>query len=281
MISDFLSLDTLRIVEPLSYEQNKKLLLDLFAAISPDTVLYESSDEMVLLEAVAYAMTYKDEMLNARMRAILPTLAEGQNLDDSAKNFYGSTRLEGESDDAFLQRSFALLQQSVTTGSDESYIGHTKSVDVRIGDVFPYRSGPGEVTVVWHSYSETDVAELDTIQSNIEAVLFDTKRRPLCATSQRVVRATVVPFDVQVKLSIYSALQRESLVAKAESAIRAFYKQHPISREVNLSKITALAHLEGVDKVTVLNPSANVVIGKEEVAVLGTVTIETEEVQDV
>ena len=271
----------LQVIEPVSYEANKQRLLTLITAISPELVLYESSDEMVLLEAFAYEMTYGDVRFNARMRAALPAYGKGESLDESCLNFYGTTRLQGESDKAFYDRSLASLQASVTTGSDDSYIAHTKAVDSRITHVYPYRSGEGETTIVWYSAVESDAEELDTLQHAIEAVLFSTKRRSLCATRQTVTRAEVVTFDISLKLIVYSVLKKDELIYEAKEALRAFYKGYPISYEVNLSKITSLVHLQGVAKVEIVSPATDVVIGKEQIGVLGEITIVTEELQDV
>jgi len=274
-------LNDLKVIEPVSYEANKEKLLALIAAISPDTVLYESSDEMVLLEAFAYEMTYADVRFNTRMKAALPSYAKGSSLDDACLEFYGTTRLEGEDDVRFFERSQESLQQSVTTGSDDSYIYHTKNVDPRITHVFPYRSGDGETTIVWYAQNEDDAEELAAIQEAIEAKLFDTKRRTLCATSQTVVRAEVVYFDIELTLYISSVFQQNTLVADVTRVLRDFYGFYPISKEVNLSKITSLAHLNGVEKVEVTTPAANVVVGKEQLGVCRNITINVEEIQDV
>ena len=280
MISEF-DLEKLKVIEEVSYVRNKELLIGLMKAISPEIVLYETSDEMVLLEAVAYAMTYGDEKFNARMRAALPAYGKGASLDSSCLNFYGTTRLQGESDKAFYERSLASLQASVTTGSDDSYIAHTKAVDSRITHVYPYRSGEGETTIVWYSATEKKEEELTALQRAIEAVLFDTKRRSLCATRQSVVRAEVVNFDISLKVIVYSVLKKDELIYEAKEALRTFYKDYPIAYEVNLSKITSLVHLQGVAKVEIVSPATDVVIGKEQIALLGEITIVTEDLQDV
>lgn len=274
-------LDDLKVIEPVSYETNKQKLLDLISAISPDVVLYESSDEMVMLEAFAQEMTYADVRFNARMKAALPSYAKGASLDDACLEFYGTHRLEGEDDVRFFERSQESLQQSVTTGSDDSYIYHTKNVDPRITHVFPYRSGDGETTIVWYAQNEEDVDQLQIIQQAIEAKLFDIKRRTLCATSQTVVRAEVVYFDIELTLYISSVFQQNTLVPDATAVLRDFYGFYPISKEINLSKITSLVHLNGVEKVEVTTPAANVVVGKEQIGVYRNITINVGEIQDV
>jgi len=263
----------LKIIEPLSYAANKQALITLIKSINPDTILYESTDEMVLLEAFAYEMTYRDEAFNARMRATLPSYAKGENLDTSSLNFYGLTRLVGESDEAFYSRSLASLQQSVTTGSDDSYIAHTKGVDVRITDVYPYRSGEGETTIVWHSHVETIIDELTAIQSAIETVIFDTSIRSLCATRQTVKRAEVVYFDISLTLFVASVFAETNLISLATSSLRDFFARHPISAEVRLSKLMSIVHLSDVAYVEIASPATDLVIASEQVAVLRDINI--------
>ena len=278
---NIIPLETLDVIQPLSFEENKIRILEFMNEINPDIVMYESSDEMVMLEAFAYELTYGDERFNARMRAVLPSYAKGDNLDGASLNFYGLSRLPGESDEAFYDRSLASLQQSVTTGSDDSYIAHTKAVDSRITHVYPYRSGEGETTIVWYSSVEQKEEELTALQTAIESVLFSTKRRSLCATRQTVVRAEVVYFDVSLTLVVSSVLKANQLIADARVALQNYYRGYDISKEVHLSKITSLVHLPGVVDVLMSVPAADVVIGKEQVAVLREINIQTQEVQDV
>ena len=280
MITEY-NLTDMHIIEPVSYEENKQKLIDLIQAIDPDIVLYKSSDEMVLLEAFAQEMTYADVRFNARMKAALPSYAKGEDLDTASLNFYGTKRLDGEDDARFFERSLESLQQSVTTGSDDSYIYHTKTVDPRITHVFPYRSGEGETTIVWHSTIEEDEDELALLQSAIEAKLFDTKLRTLCATRQSVVRAEVVYFDIALSLYIDSVFHQHTLTTDVERLLREYFDGYPIAKEVNLSKITSIAHLPGVEKVVVTAPTSDVIIGKEQIGVCRNISVSIEEIQDV
>lgn len=276
-----MQLPDLKVIEPVSYEQNKQRLLDLISSIAPDVVLYESSDEMVLLEAFAYEMTYADVRFNTRMKAALPSYAKGENLDAACMEFYGTTRLPGESDEVFLDRSLISLQQSVTTGSDNSYIYHTKSVDPRITHVYPYRSGDGETTIVWYAQHEKKQEELISLQEAIEQRLFDPALRTLCATRQRVVMAEEVSFDIEISLHVGSVFLQHTLASDVSERVRAYFETYAIAKEINLSKITSIAHIDGVEKVEILSPAADIVIGKEQIGVCNSVTVNVMEYQDV
>lgn len=269
----------LNIIEPISYEENKQKLISLIEAISPDIVLAESTEEMVQLEAFATELTYRDAKVNDRLRSVLPIFAKGANLDIACADYYGTTRLENESDEAFLERSQLSLEQSVTTGAYIPYIFHTRSVDARIVQVAPYRAEDGNITVVWHTLEEDD-AELTLLQTAIEEKLNKEELRTLCATSQSVVLATKKTLNVSANLTLDSGLDREEMKNLAESTLREYVSNMKISEELYLSKINSLLHVNGVKKVNIAEPLFDVIVSKTEIATLSDVTLTTNEVQD-
>lgn len=279
MLFNNFELPFLNIIEPVSFEENKQKLIDLIKAISPDTILAESTAEMTLLEAFAYELTYRDTKFNDRLKSVLPIFAKDKNLDIACLNYYGTTRLENESDEAFLERSQLSLEQSVTTGAYIPYVYHTRSVDARIVQVAPYRAEDGNITVVWHTL-ETDEAELALLQTAIEEKLNKEELRTLCATSQAVVLAAKKTFSVSANLSIANGLDREQIKSLAETSLRKHVSSIKISEELYLSKIYSLLHVDGVKKVNITEPFADVIISKEEIATLANVNIATSEVID-
>lgn len=273
MLVKLIELPELKIIEAVSYEDNKQKLLSLITAISPDITLPESSENMALLETFAYEMTYRDMSLNERFRQVLPTLAQGENLDEMCLSFYGTSRVDGEADEAFLLRSLYSLQQSTTAGAEWSYIYHAKSVDSRIMDVLPYRSNDGEVTISWHAVSE-DADVLAQLQNDITTQLNLPDIRPLC-TVQIIKQATVVSFNVEATLKLALTIDAELIKVQASSQVRAFTDLLKIGQEVKLSKLIALLHVEGVSEVVMVSPADTIVIDKESVAVCVDILLST------
>jgi phage-related baseplate assembly protein len=270
---DLTVLAKLSVIQPVSFETNKQKLLTLITSISPDTVLYESSDEMVLLEAFAYELTHRDEAVNARFRNMFPTLATGDALDLACKNFYGTTRLEGEDDKAFLERSLLSLQQSSTAGAQWSYIYHVKSVDARIVDVLPWRNVPGEVTVTWYAVVSGTTEEKEDASTQIEAAItkkiIDKKIKPLGDAiyyvgdeQLHIHKADEVDFSITATLRLKIGVDGDVAKAKAYKAVNAWLLTLGIGQDIKTSKITSILHVEGVDEVTLALPNGNLTIDK-------------------
>ena len=276
---DTMTLPYLNIIEPVSFEANKQKIIDIILTIAPDAVLYESSDEMVQIEAFAYELTYRDNAFNDRLKSKMPTFAKGENLDIACADYYGTVRLEGETDEAFLERSRYSLGQSVTTGALIPYIFHTRSVDARITQVAPYRANDGNITIVWHTLEEDDT-ELTALQTAINDRLNADELRTLCATSQNVVQATKAFFSVDAHLEISAELDREEVKAAAEANLRMYCDDLRIAEDVALSKISSLLHVNGVKKVTISYLVDDVVTAKNSISVLDLVSLTTSEVQD-
>lgn len=276
---DLKPIEDLKIIELVSFEENKQKLLSLMQSISPEIVLYESSDEMVMLEAFAYELTYRDTAFNQRIKSILPIFAKGDNLDDACKTFYATTRLAGEDDNAFLQRSQYSMGQAVTTGAYLPYVFHTKSVDVRITQVLPYRKEDGNITVVWHTLEE-DVQELALIQNAIEAKLNDEGLRTLCATSQDIVQATLYPVSIEAHLTIDVGLSQPQIIENAKNALNSYFDNIKISEDISLSKITSILHIDGVKKVSITSPNTDVIVPKTHIASLASAVMTASEFVD-
>ena len=272
----------LNIIEPISYEQNRAFLIDVIKNISPSTPLYESSDEMVQIEAFAYTLTHRDALFNERLKAVLPIFATDKNLDDSCKNWYGTERLEGESDKAFLDRSLLSLQQSSTAGAEWSYIYHIKSVDRRIIDVLPYRPRAGSVNVTWHTL-ERDKKEIAILQKAIERKLIDKKIKPLGDKTHyvgdetlHIQRAKSVEFTVDATIRTHLGVVGDTVKEEALAQLNAFILTLKIGQDIKCSKIVAMLDVEGVDEIILHTPLRNIAIGKDAIATLKRATIKME-----
>jgi len=268
------SLPELNIIEPLSFGEQKERLVNIRKETDPDFIAYESSREMLELEAFAYALNYQDAKFNQQFRNMLPLYAKGENLDDSCMNFYGTTRLEGENDEAFLERSLLSLQQSSTAGAEWSYIYHVKSVDSRIVDVLPWRPEAGEVNVTWFA-NEKDATELDLLEIKIIDKLTDIKIKPMGDQTHyvgdevlRINRAIEVEFSLNATLRLKLGVDGDAVRAEALKRLNEFILTLKIGQDVKLSKLIALLDGDGVDEVIVTEPAANVAIDKNSIATL-------------
>lgn len=276
----------LNIIEPVSFADNKQRLLDLIYAISPTVELRETSDEMVLLEAFAYQLTYRDVAFNERLNSVLPTLAKGDNLDLACMNFYGTRRLTDEGDEAFLERSLLSLQQSSTAGAEWSYIYHTKSVDSRIVDVLPWRVSAGVVNVTWYA-NESDEDELLAIEQNIINKLTAVEIKPIGDNTHyvgdaelHINRAVEIPYLLEAVLRIKLGIDGEVARLEALANLNAYALELKIGEDIKITKLLSLLHTNGVDEVEIMTPMDNVAIDKNSIARLTSATITIEDMID-
>ena len=277
-------LETLEVIQPINFEDSKTKLIELIKVISPDVELYESSDTMLLVESFLYDIMHRDEALNVRFRNALPIYATGTNLDDACLNWYGTTRLEGEDDKAFLERSLLSLQQSSTAGAEWTYIYHVKTVDARIVDVLPWRNAPGEVSITWYAVVDGNTEEQNIayaeLQNDIVKKLIDKKLKPIGDKvyyvgdqNLHVNRAVQVPFTISATLHMLSGKDGNLAKETALKNINAWLLQLKIGQDIKPSKITSLLHVAGVDEVVMTNPAQALVIDKYSIASCTSVTL--------
>ena len=301
MTTNIISLPDLNIIEPVSYTEYKQNFINKFKELTGRTLI-ETEDEMLLLEAFAYELTYRDIAINQRVKSILPTHAKAENLDTACLNFYGTVRLEDESDEAFLLRSLYSLQQANTAGSEWSYYYHVTSIDKHVIDVFAYRSNPGEVTIVFFAFftdeeikelleitdselsdeqieliNTTRVELLNNLQTAIKERLNEDKIRPLNEL-QIIKQATHIEY--QIRATIKTKLSTNGDIAKEEALknVDNFTKTLKIGDEIKTSKLISLLHVNGVGEVILQEPTQNIIIDNESVGICTEIII-TQEVE--
>ena len=298
------TLPNLSVITELSYDKYKQKLMERLTPLLPESVTYETSDESMLSEALAYVLTHEEAKLNERFKALMPIYAKGDDLDVACMNNYGTVRLEGESDDAFLKRSIYSLQQSNTAGSEWSYYYHTYSVNPHIASVKAFRSNAGEVTIVFYAlFTQEELkallkiedevltdeqktlievlrAELtNTIKRAVKARLWNMKIRPL-GEDQIVKSATVIPYIIDATIKTKLNINGDIAKAEALKRVQTFVETLKIGEEIKTSKIIALLHAEGVGEVILNAPSSNIIVNNESVAVCSKVTLRQEVEED-
>lgn len=292
-----ITLPNLTVITELSYTAYKQKIMEKIVPIMPDSVSYETSDESILSEALAYVLIHEESKLNERFKALMPIYAQDNDLDVACMNNYGTVRLEDESDDAFLKRSIYSLQQSNTAGSEWSYYYHTYNVNPHIVSVKAFRSNAGEVTIVFHVFftDEELIALLDitdeilneeqqtlvevtrvelsnAVKVAVEARLNEDKIRPLNEL-QIVKKATVINYSIDAIIKTKLNIDGNIVKAEAIERVNAFMNSFKIGDEVKTSKLISLLHVEGVGEVVLNSPSENIIVNNESVAICADVTI--------
>ncbi|WP_313121936.1 baseplate assembly protein, partial [Pantoea septica] len=146
-----------------------------------------------------------------------------------------------------------------------AYEYHAKSADGRIADVSATSPAPAEVviTVLSREGDGTAPADLLTIVAN---ALNDEDVRPV-ADRVRVQAAAIVSYRVDATLFLYPGPEAEPIRAAAEAKLLAFINaQSRLGRDIRQSALYAALHVEGVQRVELAQPTADVVLDKTQAA---------------
>lgn len=275
------------VVEALDYEtllaERKATLISLYppeqqAAIAR-TLALESEPLVKLLQENAYRELILRQRINEAAKANMVAWATGADLDQLGAN-NGVTRLTlraadnstlpptaavMESDDNFRMRIAAAFEGLSVAGPSGAYEYHAKSADGRIADVSATSPAPAEVaiTVLSREGDGTAPADLLAIVAN---ALNDEDVRPV-ADRVRVQAAAIVSYRVDATLFLYPGPEAEPIRAAAEAKLLAFINaQSRLGRDIRQSALYAALHVEGVQRVELAQPTADVVLDKTQAA---------------
>jgi phage-related baseplate assembly protein len=260
------------LVENLSYEAIRAAQIADLRAINPAyTAILESDPGIALLEVSSYRELLLRQRVNDSSRAVMLALATGSDLDQIAAR-YAVARLAGE-DDARLRARVQLAPEAFNTaGSRGAYEFHALSAHEAIRDAGVSQPRPGAVLVALLSVRPDGVcsaAELEAVVRRLNAE--DIK--PLTDTVL-VRQAELAAYDVVAELTlkrgpdagIVEAAARLALAGQADSLFR-------VGTDVPRSALIAALHRPGVQRVRLLSPAADLVIGPAQAGWLRSVKI--------
>lgn len=257
------------LIETISYET---VLAELIADFSARMVaagldapiLVETDPAMIVLETVAYRVTIERQRVNEAAKAVMVAYARDADLDNLAAVF-GVTRLTGELDDALRQRVVLAPESYSVAGPEAAYIFWARSVDATILDASATSPAPGEVVVTLLS-SIGDGTASDAQISAVAAVVNSDPIRPL--TDQVTVQsAEIIPYTVTAGLTLFSGPDETVILAASQAGLADYIAQsRRLGYDITLSALYAAMHVEGVQKVTIASPSADVVINQTQAA---------------
>jgi len=256
------------IVEALSYEE---ILLEQLADLRTRMgdafdALVESDPVLKLLEVTAYRELIIRQRINDAARALLLASAERADLDNLGA-LYGVVRLQispatADADavmesDTDLRRRISLAPEGFSVaGPVAAYEFHALSADGDVADAKCISPSPGEVTVSILSRSGIGEAS-DELLDKVRAA-FSAPVRPL-TDHVTVAAAELVDFVVDADLYYFdgpdAALVRSNAYA---SCIAWLNSARRIGRDIPRSAIIATLHVEGVQRVVLNAPLADI-----------------------
>lgn len=280
---DLSQLPAPEVVETLDYEallaERKATLISLYpadqqAAIAR-TLALESEPLVKLLQENAYREVILRQRINEAAQANMVAYATGADLDQLGAN-NGVARLtltaaDGaaippvaavmESDDDFRLRVAAAFEGLSVAGPSGAYEYHAKSADGRVSDASAISPSPSCVTITVLSREANGVAS-DALLAVVDAALNDENVRPV-ADRVTVRSAEIVDYRVDAQLFIYPGPEVEPIRAAAEARLQAFVgAQRRLGRDIRQSALYAALHVEGVQRVQLTSPAADVVLNK-------------------
>ncbi|MEI7073304.1 baseplate assembly protein [Pectobacterium versatile] len=269
------------VVEELDYEaiytERKAVLLSLYpedqrAAVAR-TLTLESDPLVKLLQENAYRELIWRQRVNEAARAVMVAYAQGDDLDQLGANFSVARLVITPADDSTLPPTPALMesgsdfrlriQQSFeglsVAGSVSAYQYHGRSADGRVADVSVISPSPASVTVSVLS-REGDGSASPELVAIVATALNGEDVRPV-ADRVTVQSAAIVPYEIDATLYLYRSPEAEPVRAAAEQRLKAYISaQHRLGRDIRRSAIYAALHVEGVQRVELTTPAADIVL---------------------
>lgn len=262
------------LIEPLSFEQIlDELRTDLLARDPElaDVLALESDPLVKLLEVVAYREMIMRQRHNDRVRRLLLAYASGADLDHIGVSYFFTARhvLEPgdpgatppqpptlESDDDYRRRLLLAPDRFSTAGAEGAYIYHALGADPEVRDATATSPAATEVTVAVLARQGDGTADqplLDRVADALNA----NEIRPL-TDLVTVVSAEVVNYQVRAALTLRPGPDPEPVRQAAIDAVAALVeRRHRLGADLIRDAILAALYVEGVERVELLEPAAD------------------------
>ncbi|SFT96122.1 baseplate assembly protein [Halomonas saccharevitans] len=275
------------IVETLDFEEilaeRKAALLDLVEASQRDavtaTLALESEPLTKLLEESAYRELTWRQRVNEAAKAVMLAYSLGDDLDQLVANFEVERLVIDagdpdatppvpptyESDEDLRLRAQQAWEGLSVAGPRGAYVFHAMSADGRVADASAISPNPAEALVTLLS-TEGDGTASQALIDIVDAALSAEDIRPV-GDRLTVQSATITPYTVDATLYVYPGPEQEPILEAAEAALDAYVgTQRRLGRDIRLSALHAALHVEGVQRVELAAPAADVVLDDTQAA---------------
>lgn len=277
------------VVETLDFEAILAAMKADLMTRAPDlaAVLDLESDPInKLLEVFAYREMVWRARVNDAARSVMLATARGVDLEHLGA-FYGVARLlidagdatatpprppVYEADDALRARIQLAPEALTVAGSRGSYEFHARSASAQVADVAVDSPAPGNVRVTVLARAGNGIAGAD-ILNTVQEALSAEDVRPLCDTII-VQSATIQNYQITAELDIAPGPDTLVVLDRARAAVTAYAASiRRIGQPVTISGLHAALHREGVSRVTLTSPAAEVNPGPTGAAYCAAITV--------
>lgn len=239
----------------------------------------ESDPQVKLLQENTYREILLRQRINEAAQAVMVAFAMGSDLEQLAANnnvkrlvitpedltAVPPVAAVMESDTDLRQRVPEAMEGLSVAGPSAAYEFHARSADGRVADASAVSPSPASVTITILSREGNGTAAADLIAS-VSTALNDESVRPV-ADRLTVQSATIVNYTIDAKLYLYPGPEAEPIKAAAIARLQTYIKaQSRLGRDIRKSAIYGALHVEGVQRVELTAPVADVVLDKSKAA---------------
>lgn len=278
-IVDLSKLPAPKVLEELDYE---KLLADRkakFISLYPESeravmqarLELESEPIVKLLQENAYLELLLRAQINEKAKAVMLAFATGSDLDHlgallgverlliKAEDLTTNpiTQAEYENDERFRYRIQMSLEKITTAGSRGSYEYHALTASPLIKGVKVDSPTAGIVRIAVLSNEGDGMAD-EALLNKVKDVLNAEHIRPLTDTVN-VQSAEINHYQINATLTLYPSVLDSVVMDNVHTAIKTYTrKQHALGLDITLSGIYAALHQEGVQNVSLIEPTKTI-----------------------
>lgn len=239
----------------------------------------ESSMLSITCQALAYREMLLRQRVNEAARANMLAFALGADLEHLGALFNvdrltivpedaSTTPLTPavmELDSQYRQRIPQAMEGMSVAGPMAAYEFHARSADGRVADASAVSPAPAYVTVSVLSTEGNGTASTELI-AKVEQALNDEDVRPV-ADRVTVQSAEIVEYQIDAVIYVYPGPEIELVLDAAAQRLQSYTKeQRRLGRDISLSAIYAALHAEGVQRVELKSPAANIVLDRTQAA---------------
>ncbi|QYM96153.1 baseplate assembly protein [Dickeya ananatis] len=272
-----------QIIEVLDFEvilqDVKAVMIAAFPAVQQASVTAALALESEPLTVIAQVIAYREMMLRQRINegaeACLLSHAVSSDLDNLAANLNTArlTIIEAtdtadavmESDSALRLRTQAAFEGLSVAGPTGAYEYFAKSASGKVADAKAISPSPAAVVVSVLSAEGDGSASADLLAA-VDAALSADDKRPV-GDRLTVQSAEIVRYAITAVLYRYPGPESEPIQQAAQQALRSWLSvQGRIGRDVARSAIMAALHVQGVQRVELLEPAQDIVISDTQAA---------------
>lgn len=273
------------IIENLDYTSIRQALLDDLTARDAlfNAELLESDPAVKLLEVAAYRELLLRQRINDAARAVMLATATAADLDQLAAlvgvqravitpaspNTIPARDEVKESDERLRVRAQLALESLSVAGTANAYRFHTLSVSPRISDVAVSSPSAGRVKITILPVTGDDGSGLVAAVNT----RFDNNLRPL-TDHITVALASELAYSVQAQLHSSGEPDSELVKTSAERALRHYAaRRRAIGTSITLSSLYAALTVEGVERITLQQPTADLNVTTDQFPELQSLTL--------